>query len=162
LEPAEFYLCYTLTGGMDPREYVMLLTENFGEDEVRVRASTTMCEPAQKYVEGSWTGDLKLPTYQCFNLTDGNDPNERVTLVTDNFGEDDVTVRRSTLMCEMALVNPENGGLLTGVRQCFTLTGGHDPRREVEVRTERFGNDRLEVRSSTMMCKPALKGDFFT
>jgi hypothetical protein len=162
LEPLEFYLCYTLTGGMDPREYVTLLTENFGEDEVRVRASTTMCEPAQKYADGSWTGELELPTYQCFNLTDGNDPNERVPLVTDNFGEDDVVVRRSNLMCEAALVNPDNGELPTEVRQCFTLTGGHDPRREVEVRTDRFGEDSLQVRASTLMCEAALKGDFFT
>jgi hypothetical protein len=157
LEPLAFYLCYTVTGGMDPNEDVTLTTANFGEDDVTVRSATSMCAPAEKYVEGSYVGDLDLPSQQCFNLTGGIDPREGVTLATDNFGEDDVTVRRSNLMCEEALVDADNGALPEPVqRQCFTLTGGNDPNREIEVRTELVGEDTVRVRASTLMCEASL------
>jgi hypothetical protein len=139
---------------MDPNEDVTLTTANFGEGDVTVRSATSMCEPAEKYVEGSYVGDLALPSQQCFNLTGGMDPREGVTLATDNFGEDDVTVRRSNLMCDEALVDADNGALPEPVqRQCFTLTGGHDPNREIDVRTELFGEDTVRVRASTLMCE---------
>ncbi len=35
--------CFTLTGGMDPNLKVDVTTERFGEDTIRVRASTQVC-----------------------------------------------------------------------------------------------------------------------
>ncbi len=149
----EFYLCYTITGGMDPKANVTLETGNFGEDEVVVRASTTMCESAQKKVNGNYVGSLLRPSQQCFNLTGGMDPKANVTLETDNFGEDGVVVRASSLMCAGAVVG--GGDLEETRRQCFNLTGGIDPNSMVELRTERHGEDTVRVRAATIMCEGA-------
>jgi hypothetical protein len=161
------YLCHTITGGHDPNDGITLFTDNFGDDEVTVRASTMLCRPGQKQVcdsqyscEGVISGNLGLPFFQCFNVTGGDDPNRQVELETSNFGSDDVTIRRSTRMCEFAY---EEGdipffGNLRG--QCFTLTGGQDANQWINMEMSDLGDptgpleaDTVRVRAAVMMCE---------
>jgi hypothetical protein len=147
-------LCYTITGGDDENTDVGLNTQNYGWDEVTVRSATMMCEPAQK----NGFGELNLPTALCYNITGGNDPADFVELWTDNFSFDDVTVRRGIQMCESAYETAEETTTLpVSNGECFTITGGQDPNREVEMYTERFGYDTITVRAATLMCESASK-----
>jgi hypothetical protein len=176
------YLCHTITGGQDPNWDVFMLTENFGEDEATVRAATTLCRPAVKQLcdgpyncYGSEFGILELPYFYCLNLTGGNDPNRRVELLTPNFGEDEVTVRRSTRICDLAFpaefaeeIPSELAYILQFFGgQCFTLTGGQDPNRWINLGMTDLADpiegdlewDTVRVRASTVMCEFAFRVD---
>jgi hypothetical protein len=178
------YLCHTITGGQDPNLDVFMLTENFGEDEATIRAATTLCRPALKQLcDGPYDcstdpteefGILELPYFYCLNLTGGNDPNRQVELETPNFGEDDVTVRRSTRICDLAFpadfaeeIPPEVAYILQFFGgQCFTLTGGQDANQWISLGMTPLDDpegqlewDTVRVRASTMMCELAFRID---
>jgi hypothetical protein len=104
--------------------------------------------------EGSLTEDDDAQVWQCFGVSNGDDPRESMTLSTE-FGEDDVTVRRAVRFCEVAAT--DGGGPLETQASylCYTLTGGLDPNADITVNTEDFGQDDLTLRSSTMMCESA-------
>jgi len=101
------YQCFTIEGGQDPSQVFWLHTENWGADDVRVRQSNMMCEPAVKYEEGGGgtvAGAFPAePVMQCYRIEGGvRRENVPVRLETDNFDEDDVQMRSATRMCEAA------------------------------------------------------------
>jgi hypothetical protein len=145
-----YFQCFTLTGGMDPNSGLTLGTENFGSDDVTVRASTMMCESASK------NGSAPAPhVLQCFNVTGGNDPNENHTLDSIDQAEDEVRVRRSNIMCETAAKDGETTTEDPMRLQCFTITGGIDTRDSTYLVTDNFGYDDIMIRAATMMCEGA-------
>jgi hypothetical protein len=103
--------CYRLSGGNNPQAPFRLLTNNFGRDDVRVMDSVLMCEGSAKFRQNSdgtitQFGDVTGQVVQCFRILEGGSPNLQVTLDTENFGQDEVAVRRSSLMCEPARKQP--------------------------------------------------------
>src|SRR5688572_20919415 len=99
--------------------------------------------------------------YECFNLSGGDDPNEQHTLTTANFGADVVTVRTARMLCEVADKDGLPHGFAPIYLQCFSLTGGIDPRANITLVTDNFGPDDMTVRTSTMMCESAMKNATF-
>lgn len=104
------------------------------------------------------------PVYECFQLAQGQDPNTVVMLDTDNFGKDIVNVRTSRLMCETALkyrkLVPGQEPLppqLNEVMQCFRLQKGQDPNDPAVLDTRNFGPDKVDIRTSNLMCETAIK-----
>jgi hypothetical protein len=101
------YQCFTIEGGQDPSQVFWLHTANWGADDVRVRQSNMMCEPAVKYEEsggGTVAGAFPAePVMQCYRIEGGvRRENVPVRLETLNFDEDDVQMRSATRMCESA------------------------------------------------------------
>jgi hypothetical protein len=102
--------CYNLRQGDDPGKDFALVTNNFGPDRVRVGTAIRMCEDAEKHrptaagivVTGQATGAV----LECYRLQEGDTINEEVLLITENFGTDQVVVRRATSMCERAEKTP--------------------------------------------------------
>ena len=102
--------------------------------------------------------------YECFELTQGQDPNKVVQLDTDNFGKDIVTVRTSRMMCESAYKYRQLGPgekpkppALNAVLQCFRLQNGQDPNDPAILDTQNFGPNTVQIRTSRQMCESATK-----
>jgi hypothetical protein len=170
--------CYRLELGGDPNDPYQLDTANFGTDGVIVRQSQLMCEEASKTrvftdPNGSTrtvtTGQPTGQTWQCYTLRLGADPQLSFRLITNNFGRDDVEVRRSGLMCETSAKFKQDAagnvlpfGEATGeVLQCFRLLDGADPNIRVTLGTANFGPDEILIRRSNSMCEAAEKEPVF-
>lgn len=163
--------CYRLVGGADPDDQVSLYTRNFGEDRVVVRQAVMMCEGARK-VHLSQAGDKTRPigtpgdhVMVCYQIREGDNPQATVVLENRNFGKDKVIVGPAVMMCEEANKrthnNREGVGRPTGfVWECFGLREGDDPQAKVVLETKNFGEDRVVVRHSRMMCEQAKKDHF--
>jgi hypothetical protein len=103
--------CFRTQTTFNPAAPKILLTDNFGRDEVRVGRATLICEDASKThgVGGQVQFTIGQPTgrvLQCFDLTGGDDPRTVAKLETLNFGEDDVAIRGLQIMCEPATKGP--------------------------------------------------------
>lgn len=171
LERPQILVCYSLHGGNDPNVRVDLVTDNFGQDTVRVRRSTLMCEAGQKFrldsagnlTDATGTADGRV--LQCFGLLRGADPDDPVTLITENFGPDRVDVRRATSMCEIARIHRVTDSFAPDhvldhrgpVLECYRLRGGDDPHARVVLNTRNFERDEVVVRQAIAMCEEAKK-----
>ena len=177
---AQVWECIAIVHGDSQNEPVVLETANFGFDYVEVNRPEFFCESAVKSNVDSFFEPDDQRILVCFSIRRGDDPNDPVTLDTDNFPDDDVWVRRATYMCEEGAKfrveesttndegeevvdkdDPRFGnpfGNATGiVWECFTLENGNDPDQEFYLSTQNFGVDRVTVRKSGLMCEPALK-----
>jgi hypothetical protein len=101
---------------------------------------------------------------ECWRITEGNNPNALVRLITDNFARDDAYVREASRYCELGhkYYQPTATTQLkppdTQVAwQCFNLAKGDDPDDEVILTTQNFGTHRAVVRRAVLMCENALK-----
>lgn len=158
--------CYTLKDGDAPGEFVTLTTNNFGDDEVLVQEAIIMCEEAIKHPQGSDTPDKPGDhVFECYRIEEGADPNQPVALVTDNFGSDEVVVRRATIMCEGAekAITDATGITVTfgqpgvHVLACYRLIDGDKPDAPFNLTTDNFGTDEVVVRRAIIMCEEAQK-----
>lgn len=97
--------CYRILRGDDPEAKVVLETKNFGKEKVVVRQAIVMCEEARAETPDSQDGTVGQSTgyvWECYRLTDGANPQEKVVLETRSFGRDAVVIGQSSLMCERA------------------------------------------------------------
>lgn len=108
-------------------------------------------------------GRVPLVT-ECFLLEEGDNPNEAVRLVTDNFGGDVVTVVNASFMCEAA--RKERLGTAATlplgapgrfVYECYRILDGADPADPFTLRTRNFGDHRVKVNRAVAMCESARK-----
>ena len=111
--------CFRLGKGADPNQDVNLTNNNFGLERVTVRTGIAMCEEGEKHrlINGQWevTGLANGVAYECFRLERGNDPQQVVVLETENFGRDEVVVRRASQVCQVAEKKPILIGQITPV-----------------------------------------------
>ena len=175
VEPTLVYQCFTLNRGDDPIAPVYLATLNFGTDSVVVRQSNIMCETANKFANPGSDDPLFPPelataeALQCWNLAKGQDPYDDVLLITENFGTDKATVRRSRMMCENAVKQrldstkpPIGVGGIDRVWQCFALTDTTPaPSLPAVLVTRNFGREKGEIGRAVMMCETAQKVRLF-
>jgi hypothetical protein len=165
------FACYKLEKGADPNDPVGLGTENFGEDFLQVRWASRMCESAQKYdaQTGNYlSGATGSHILVCYDLRGGASQNERHTLDTNNFPEDRVLIAAPVQMCEEGVkgricfeIGPYICGL-TGqttnvVWECFAMSEADSTNRQFILNTNNFGDDRVTVGRSNMMCEGAMK-----
>jgi hypothetical protein len=101
---------------------------------------------------------------ECFLIEEGENPNEPVRLVTDNFGGDVVTVINGVFMCEGARKQRVGtaatlplGSPGRFVFECFRLLDGANPADPVTLRTHNFGDHRVKVSEAVAMCESARK-----
>ena len=184
-------VCYSILRGDDPNDPVTLVTDNFEGDDVNVRRATYMCEEGTKArvlesttndegeqvvdkdnpLFGHALGTLSGHDWECFTPENGNDPNQEFYLYTANFGSDEVDVRRSGLMCEQALkfrLLLQPGALQVQfpfepepILQCFRIIGGVKLEEElILLKTENFGEDRVQMRNGSLMCENADKTSY--
>jgi hypothetical protein len=168
--PPVIFACYRIQHGANPADPFVLSTENFGEDKVVVGNSIMMCEQGAKHI-GNEAGVMppNPRVWQCYALGDGDDPSEKKTLVTDNFGVDRVIVRKAVMMCESAkkerLLSTgliEVTGIADGaVLECYRLTDGDAPNKPAVLETDNFGRDQVRIRQGTLMCEPGKKTPLF-
>ena len=100
--------CFTLEKGEVPNQRALLVTDNFGPDEVIILGSNLMCEPAQKFLNdnvGTTAGVFPdEPVLQCYTLQGGVSLEEQpLILETGNFGDDRVDMRNGSKWCEPAV-----------------------------------------------------------
>jgi hypothetical protein len=140
---------------------------------VRVIAPSLMCEGATKYEEKPselpQLDPAEISINQCFSILEGNTPNVKVRLTTENFGSKDVTVWKSRYLCESAVKqplttsNPRPLGPPVGnpeaqsVWQCWELRGIKEMDVTVWAHTHDFGLDEVRVRRPRLMCEEAAK-----
>jgi hypothetical protein len=183
-------VCYSIRRGDDPDDPAILDSSplfpvadggfdgppdvNTGDD-VQVRRSTHFCEEGTKALELDNTipgtqydepyGELGTDAiWQCFTLEQGQDPNDRVFLWSNNFGMDQATVRASSMFCEPAVKCLEGEACDAGtfpeeeVLQCFRVPDGHKLEEErVLLETDNFGEDAVQMRNTSTICAPATK-----
>jgi len=135
------------------------------------QARETAHQPSS--VEVAQTTD-PAEVFECFRLDvpqgqQGADPKVLVRLVTDNFGGKLVRVRRLVAMCELANKFPPPGlGIpdetwapkSTRIFACYQIERGNDPNDPFILHTTNFGDDRVWVRASRLMCEEASKTRF--
>ena len=123
--------CYRIEKGQDANDPFALITKNFGRDDVLVRNSTQFCEGAIK-AQTVVAGIAPPPVvWQCFNLANGESPGVKFRVTTNNFGDDQVTVRKAVLLCEDAVkTRVTSTGQVTStghasgrVYECYTAAG---------------------------------------
>ena len=100
--------CFNIQNGQNPNVQVALSTNNFGAHRAFVRQAVLMCETAAKYIQTA-AGDVQLSipnenkqVYECFRLLETPIQLAPATLITRNFGNDEVRIGRANLMCEPA------------------------------------------------------------
>jgi hypothetical protein len=104
--PSVVWECYDINNGFDPKKSVRLTTQNFGDNAVEVGKAVKMCEEAMK-VRINAAGTVQIvgrPTgrvFECFRIK-GKNIGAPFNLTTTNFGSDDVSVRKPSMMCEPA------------------------------------------------------------
>lgn len=127
IDPPHAWQCFRITDGQSPNALVALATNNFGVHRAFVREAVMMCEFSAKYVPTA-TGNLQqvidrpanARVYECFRLVETPDQAVAATLVTKNFQNDAVRIRRANLMCEPAkkqiiLTNPNPNEPIPGI-----------------------------------------------
>jgi len=96
-------------------------------------------------------------TFECFGLS-GGDLNDEVLITTENFGTDQIVLRRPILMCEAGSMG--NGSLPDPrILACYAVDRGQDPDDDAELFTALDNGDAVEVRKSTVMCVERHEGD---
>lgn len=100
--------CFNIQNGHNPNVQVVLSTNNFGAHRAFVRQAVLMCETAAKYIQTA-AGEVQLSipneeqqVYECFRLIETPFQLAPATLITKNFGNDEVRIGRANLMCEPA------------------------------------------------------------
>jgi hypothetical protein len=101
------FQCFDIANGDDPNLAVAFANNNFGDEPVILGAGIGMCEEGVKYreVKGQIevTGMANGIAYECFDIAAWQDDRHvAVTIETENFGFDDVTVRQATQLCQIA------------------------------------------------------------
>lgn len=163
----EVLQCFRLQKGQDPDDPAILDTSNFGPDKVRIRTSTRMCESAAKLINGQVKSESAVTRiWQCFDILDGETPNVRVILSTNNFGPHRATVAKAVLMCEMATKTTAAGDVYNDghhgeVYQCFRLLETPIQNIAATLITRNFQLDNVRIRRANLMCEPAKKTILF-
>jgi hypothetical protein len=103
--------CFAASGGETFFRGFGLVTNNFGPDRIFVGTLVIVCEEAEKHRQTATgevviTGEATGEVYACYSFTEGDIELARALLITRNFGEDQVLVRRANLMCEPATKTP--------------------------------------------------------
>lgn len=100
--------------------------------------------------------------FECYNLLGGDTHEKHARLVTDNFGGDVVVITQLFLMCEQATKTDETGEV-HGVHDrpvvfaCYRMLRGANPDDPVELHTQNFGQDDVDVLRAVAMCEGAKK-----
>jgi hypothetical protein len=156
--------CFRTDKGQDPNDPFVLTTKNFGRDEVLVRTASSMCEGALKSTTVV-AGVAPPPiVWQCFNLSNGDTPATPFRITTNNFGDQKITVRKATQLCEDAIkTRVASTGLVTRIGsatgrvfECYTISGSAVT-KTVFLTTRNFGQDTVIVKKPSLMCEPARK-----
>ena len=169
--------CYeieVLTPVPPPPLRARLVTDNFGGDVVNIfgNRSPLFCESAVKTSTGDAAvlpyGKLGDFVFQCFEIEQGANPDDELSLLTHNFGTEPVTVGRADQMCESARKQHFSGIAPLGhpgrmAMHCFAVEpvrddAGNLPNHgQVELTTKNFGTEVASLGPTTHLCEEAAK-----
>jgi hypothetical protein len=107
----------------------------------------------------------------CYDVDQGEDVKIDVVLDTKTYEKDEVQVRRLVMMCELSTIStfkipmgpflwiPHNPPTVsdTSIFACYTLRGGDDAGMGAILKTPSFGEDKVIVGTSNLMCESAKK-----
>jgi hypothetical protein len=138
----------------------IMLTNQFGDQKVRIRDAETLCVPSSKSLLRQDPGSppAQLDHFKCYGVKgDKRGPRERVDLV-DQFGKARVKVGRIELFCTPVSKNDE--GILRPDRSlaCYGIHPRDRVGRTVIVRNQ-FGLALLRVKKSEMLCVPSRQAE---
>jgi hypothetical protein len=98
--------CFELGAGDNPNLAVSFANNNFGADVVTTGPTIQMCEEGVKYrdIHGQTeiTGFANGVVHGCYDIAAwADDEKKTVVLATENFGRDEVVVRKATQICQV-------------------------------------------------------------
>jgi hypothetical protein len=190
VETVRILACYVIEHGDNPDDPVILSPYEepatvdaavIYEDAVVVKKAQYLCEEGTKTLvngRNSATvvsepyGEITGRVWECFSVERGDEGNEEVTLVTENFGSDRVEIKDLSLLCEFAEKVLENGqggydpvciteGCLPEEGDeflaCFEIDDGEDHEVRVEIETDNFGTENVRIDKAKVMCVSVLK-----
>jgi hypothetical protein len=103
-KPEVHYKCYKIVPSGPPVTQpppIVDLQDQFGlQEDVLVTASELLCAPALKTFGVATTGDLAAPHLKCYVISRDVAPLRQPATLTDQFGDEDVTIMEPQLLCQ--------------------------------------------------------------
>ena len=166
--------CYEITTDIAPQPPLKarMVTDNYGGDIVNIFGSRSpfFCESAVKIRVGDTAtlpyGKLGGFVFQCFDVLNGANPDDDLSLVTHNFGTEPVIVGQAVHMCESArkvLGGDELGRPGRMAMHCFAVEPVPDANGDlpqhgaVSLTTDNFGPRVVDLGNTRLLCEEASK-----